>query len=492
MVPRRNNRARAPKLCRNYALGYCPQGDRCKYLHVIPPTSIASQSAFSPTRQETAQLLSTQPPVPPPHLQWYQMGRPVHALNTAAPAWAAPPTFQVDRTNVSVPPPHAPQYRSLSWRTTLCRHFSRNHGWCPLGDECNYIHDLELAAIALEDIRFPDGRPPPEDTRADGLPQAGSKHSHCWAYIQGLCHVESCPYLHPVQAHLFIRHTPCLQWPNCTKGALCPFKHPEPIIPKVRMLPPSIEPAPSAQPPSPVETTLGGAVQYHGTTYFPLKPQLPVSPPAPSVRIYEPQRSNEPMAVPMGYHPPYLGSPPWHQQLSPVSPPPLQYSTSYSSMSSMETPSFALDVPRLPVPLPPSYGLHPRTPPFRDRRPIYAAHPAAPPLPQQRAAHPAPQMHRRDPSIPRTTVPVPQAIMDGLQTLSVAEEREEPFPYVPPQTQRAGHARRVSVALRSKEDTDALGLFSGAPAATRQPWQTHGARSTHKSWAPPSSTMTFL
>ncbi|TFY61665.1 hypothetical protein EVJ58_g4366 [Rhodofomes roseus] len=360
--------------------------------------------------------------------------------------------------------------RDASICTSFCQHRLRHT------PHFHHIHDLELAAIALEDVRFPGGRPPPEDSRGDGPPQAGSKHSHCWAYIQGLCHVENCPYLHPMQAHLFIRHTPCLQWPNCTKGALCQYKHPEPIIPK---------------PPSPVETTLGGAVQYQGTTYFPLQSQLPVSPPAPSapipsMRIYEPQRSNEPM-VPMGYGA-YLGSPPWQHQISPVAhSSPMQYSTSYSSMSSMDAPGFRARRTAHPAPMPPSYGLQPRTPPFRDRF-IYSAHP-----PQaQQAPDRAQSMHHRDASIPRTTVPVPPSIVEDLRKLSVAEEAEDQFPYVPPKTQRVGHARRVSVALRSKEDTDALGLFSGAPE--RQSWQTHGSRSTHKSWAPPSSSsmMTFL
>ena len=29
------------------------------------------------------------------------------------------------------------KYRPLSWRTTLCRHFLKNRGWCPLGEQCN-------------------------------------------------------------------------------------------------------------------------------------------------------------------------------------------------------------------------------------------------------------------------------------------------------------------------------------------------------------------
>ena len=57
------------------------------------------------------------------------------------------------------------------------------------------IHDVTLAAYATNDIRFPDGTRPPDS-------RAGSKHSHCWAYVQGLCRVKECPYLHPVAIHL--------------------------------------------------------------------------------------------------------------------------------------------------------------------------------------------------------------------------------------------------------------------------------------------------
>ena len=29
------------------------------------------------------------------------------------------------------------KYRSLSYRTTLCRHFLKNDGWCPMAGRCN-------------------------------------------------------------------------------------------------------------------------------------------------------------------------------------------------------------------------------------------------------------------------------------------------------------------------------------------------------------------
>lgn len=54
------------------------------------------------------------------------------------------------------------------------------------------IHDLSLAAHAFNDIRFPGGNRNPDSGRA------GTKQSHCWAYVQGLCRVRDCPYLHPV------------------------------------------------------------------------------------------------------------------------------------------------------------------------------------------------------------------------------------------------------------------------------------------------------
>ncbi len=68
------------------------------------------------------------------------------------------------------------------------------------------IHDLALAAHAANDIRFPannratSGAGSASNHSSRG--RAGSKHSHCWAYVQGLCRVRDCPYLHPVAMHL--------------------------------------------------------------------------------------------------------------------------------------------------------------------------------------------------------------------------------------------------------------------------------------------------
>ena len=67
----------------------------------------------------------------------------------------------------------------------------------------------------------------------------------------------------------------------------------------------------------------------------------------------------------------------------------------------------------------------------------------------------------------------PAAVAQRPPSLSVSAAPESEFPYVPPKSQRVGHARRVSVTIKSKEseDLDALGLDTSSHG--RLPWQTH-------------------
>ncbi|PSS34039.1 hypothetical protein PHLCEN_2v1943 [Hermanssonia centrifuga] len=103
-------------------------------------------------------------------------------------------------------------------------------------------------------------------------------------------------------------------------------------------------------------------------------------------------------------------------------------------------------------------------------------------------------------AVPRAFMPHP---MDDVHRISgmpaVSDERvsgngasetgratNDDFPYCPPTVQRAGHARRVSVTLKSKEDTDALGLRTATQQGTirRQSWMGHRQREdpAHRSW----------
>ncbi|GBE90081.1 hypothetical protein BKA93DRAFT_797033 [Sparassis latifolia] len=435
------------KLCRNFALGHCPQGSQCKYLHTMAPPMLSptlpiTQFMYPSLNQSEHNIpYRLALPMSPPTVQWMATSPSAHSSEMVPYNWvysSAPynPALQAPRTA-------AVQYRPLSWRTTLCRHFAKNRGWCPLGDDCNYIHDLALADIALEDVRFPsrDNSNGALASGGVGRGKAGTKHSHCWAYVQGLCHVKDCPYLHPLAVHLFVRHTPCLAWPNCQKGVLCPYKHPEPVIPKVHALPVAVESPTHMQPLSPVDSTLPPVYQYNGTTYFPYPPQGPVSP-----SQLEPSR-----AWPRTYEP-------WRQ------------------------PYIALSQSR-------NYGhTSPEVRPWRDR-PIYEVGPPPAPVSFQPRAYTPPFA----PPVQDVIQAAPSS-QSALEYQPAVESAGPPitapheFPYVPPKNQRSGHARRVSVALKSKEDSDALFLVDPV-SSERESWKTHGDRLSHRSWAPSSTTV---
>ncbi|OCH89581.1 hypothetical protein OBBRIDRAFT_656280 [Obba rivulosa] len=438
------------KLCRNYALGYCPQGSQCNYIHASPPTSIASLSTPTSRLQMMLPNPGGQSAVP--------------SLMSAANMW---PAASGSGTEISAhnagstkTSPSGPM-RPLSWRTTLCRHFVKNNGQCPLGDDCGYIHDLHLANSALQDVRFHNPRETlgtrvASTSRPGGdKSKAGTKHSHCWAYIQGLCHFVDCPYLHPVNVDLFVPHTPCLAWPNCPRGPLCRFKHPEPIIPKVAWLPqPSLGPignipalSQSNLSSSPflnvlppltsgtAESPMSGAFQFQGTTYFPVLSQLAPAPPpviaplAPRITLpsfntafdWQPQYNAEPIVEPQ-----LLGS-------IPTSPMYEYISTQDPVQAPMPSSSISLQDAALRA--------------------------LAGPSQLNTTRHPLPPAGPNRPDFP-----------------------DHEFPYVPPTEQRVGHTRRISVAVESREESDVHA--ASRPRSRRPPWQAHLA---HKSWAAATS-----
>ncbi|TCD59828.1 hypothetical protein EIP91_011347 [Steccherinum ochraceum] len=489
-----DNRFRT-KLCRNFALGHCAQGDRCKYLHsmnipVSSPTFTSSQpvtqfvgapSGFSPplfSPYNTSSLgypwgLPSPTAVQSPdqmQFNWtYTSSYPPPALPPPPPQ----PQYQPHTQGTS--PPNPPQFRPLSWRTTLCRHFSKNQGWCPLGDECGYIHDLALAAHASDDIRFPNqyrSERGSSDVRGKSAAKgrAGSKHSHCWAYVQGLCRVKDCPYLHPAAINLFVPHTPCLAWPNCTRGSLCAYKHPESLPAKASEPAPRpiqsqipMQPQPVPQPPSPVLFIPSSSVQFHGTTYFPFAP---------------PQ---QPYSFTHAHHvaPPIPPPPP------PPPPPPAPQSSPHYTWYSPVAGS-----------VPSGYSPYsPESLPFHS--PAYAPRGGLPPIsiagsmngPTYDESIMYPGMRAPISTGADATSADPSAIDDvpAKQPQPGSEPHIEEFPYQPPPpTQRHGHARRISVTLKSKDDSDALGLTTsqGSVRHGRESWMVHSQRDgpTHRSW----------
>lgn len=106
---------------------------------------------------------------------------------------------------------------NLAHKTAPCRHYARNGGWCPVGEECKFIHDFAF--------------PPREDASVSskvGSPQR-KKSRHCWAFVQGRCRSSSngCEYFHPEAALVpsYFKYTPCAAGKTCSNWNNCPFKH---------------------------------------------------------------------------------------------------------------------------------------------------------------------------------------------------------------------------------------------------------------------------
>ncbi|KAI9067751.1 hypothetical protein FKP32DRAFT_235076 [Trametes sanguinea] len=442
------------KLCRNFALGHCPQGEDCNYIH--------------------ASLASIQGDLNMPPMVHSSLGSGSNAgfdnqpqFATASPVWStlSPMTNNSDQPNYqwgsSPAPAVAPashiKYRPLSWRTALCRHYVKNKGWCPMGDQCNYIHDLALAEHARDDVRF-GRRRLPGIAKGDGKSKAGSKHSHCWAYVQGLCHVQDCQYLHPNAVHLFAPHTPCLAWPNCRRGPLCPYKHPEPYVSDSPPGSPGLSPVDTRPAVESQDLIPRGAVPYNGTLYFPYRSPQP--PPAMSA-FNLPALNLPPQGQPQMFMPnpweaawrlPYPQTPMTYMPPAMVSPPawPDNGARWPDNLASYPPQGF----PRLPVPA------------FDQPSPNAGA---------MSASHSGYAYNQ----------PVDDAEATGGPSSLPLPESE--MPYIPPKHQQVGHARRISVTIKRKEDLDALALDSSSRG--RQPWQTHGDRQGRRSWAPSSSSL---
>ncbi|KAI9454714.1 hypothetical protein F5148DRAFT_1228830 [Russula earlei] len=140
----------------------------------------------------------------------------------------------------------APKKGDMAYKTTPCRHFTLNNGWCPWGDECGFIHDPQLEWVPPSERTSGWSTPNstnligsksvlPDKTAAESLADlsrsASSNSAHCWGYIQGTCpYLDRCKYLHPQDYRnpVNIKYTPCLIWPRCGYPTVpCPLKHPQ-------------------------------------------------------------------------------------------------------------------------------------------------------------------------------------------------------------------------------------------------------------------------
>lgn len=246
--------------------------------------------------------------------------------------------------------------------------------------------------------------------------------------------------------HAVIPHTPCLAWPNCYKGVLCPFKHPEPAIARAAAgsdpagettaKPPQFGQPETFDPMLMQTANRGGAPgPYHfwGTTYFPVLPQGPSSPPQ---------------------YPPLLAPAQWVQPYGNT----LFYGGTWMSPNNITSYD--------------PYGVEPSERSQFNPRPEQPLHEASSSSLAMPTGVPQSPIYEGE-NIDRSGV--------HYDTPTQSESfRIEQFPYVAPAEQKVGHARRVSVVLKSKEDSDALGLQTQDKGRRRESWQNHGHHATHK------------
>lgn len=221
----------------------------------FPPLGMIPSNLAKNFRGQQPEVPSTPPTPRLGHTQPFSTHTPKSASATGrydheVPISATPPgavaTYNHEVPNSSIT---APRKVDMSYKTTPCRHFTLNRGWCPWGDDCCFIHDSELEWMPAPD-RGSSGRSTPSSTTLVGgnykplhngtatsaaepgtaVRSSSSQSAHCWGYIQGLCphSGDNCKFIHPADIVSYIKYTPCLTWPRCGYPTqVCPLKHPQ-------------------------------------------------------------------------------------------------------------------------------------------------------------------------------------------------------------------------------------------------------------------------
>ncbi|KAF8452497.1 hypothetical protein L210DRAFT_3518778 [Boletus edulis BED1] len=378
------------KLCRNFADGVCPFGQKCSFLH---PALTPSPSSFSLAQRA---------------FSWNALLLPqLLALSNQQ-------TTQNRRKKYKYP----------------CRHFIRTGGWCPAAGQCKFQHDV--AALLSAGIQKADCAPPfATDAHGDGgrtisggvlmgrqssSPLIVSRIHSDPQYTEAELMPPSSSTRYPsMSAGVLGDHSDQpVYWPNHTWQPYLPYYAAVPAmsisataglcsVAQQGVYPPS-QPPVQTVPPRETQTSLPmGSYEVHGTTYFPAAP-----PPPPSSMPVHPIPFNPTVTPAYPYYAPpalHAGHYDIHNRTTDVGP-----QASFDPFASDRMmPSELPVIPRLE-----DYQMSPV---------------------QQDVLMP-----------PLSSPSAPSGLTTTSDKLTATKEHE--FPYRPLKDQRVGHARRISVNIK--------------------------------------------
>ncbi|KAG2126575.1 hypothetical protein DEU56DRAFT_822010 [Suillus clintonianus] len=394
------------KICRNFVAGRCAYGTNCTFIHP-PPVLFPPSNTLRPFARQ-------------PVLKWSALrpnttdAAPVYET-PFSPSPLSPAPIPGTRENVIV--------RPKGRRTNVCKHFVRTQGRCPLGDACNFIHDAALLSSRGSDQIQNRRDVSPRCAACAKEPWSidntamGATREYCWAYIQGMCMNPGCQLLHPEDDSLYVAHTPCPRWPNCSDGACCAFQHPGsiPVAPAPLPLPlpstgirvPAIQ---NDGPPVSSETSAlpCGLYEINGTKYFGPHMSVVPLPTSPSM-LYD------------------------HATIAHSVCDPTIYARNYPG-GTLEASSHVYD-----------QGTYPDG--------DWKIHNSSDPQLLE-INKPKEQLSVPVQEVIRLSTSDPGAVVDRFTSTQTSE-----FPYRPPENQRLGHAKRISVQMKKVE---ALSLTENA------------------------------
>ncbi|KAF9224802.1 hypothetical protein BS17DRAFT_879625 [Gyrodon lividus] len=426
-VPPRHPKYRS-KLCRNFISGDCTFGAKCSFLHpplrMVPASGPFSRRLLLNWNALFPQLIPLSGQQGAPATQLPPSSQP-QAFLDEDPSSSNSLLLSASDCTHSEPIPEARKHNNRR-KKYPCRHFARTGGWCPAGERCKFNHDWsamqpftaeepEEASHLDSEAYDAEGRTisggvlvgvlPPSQHTVQEYPEGPPSSQYSLAEeVKRYPDYPASPWYWP--SHFWPPH------PAYYASYPAPVTITVPIPSAVSLPPPSTVTQHSDYPlQAPIEVSGGlptGAFEINGTTYF--SPPTAHAPPPPPPAFMAPVHQvsySQMIPPPCPYYPP---------------PPPTNYHTTGGpSVDSWRQASFD---------------------PFGSEAVITEGLPVVPRL---QGYHLAP--------VRPCTLPPPRTAELGVNQPDTEADtqtstQEHEFPYRPPNNQRVGHARRISVNIK--------------------------------------------